>query len=265
VAACARWPKAAYPAVWSWVILAPTSSFLPIASAVGAEHRLYLSLAGPVVLVVVGAYALMGRLGWGRHKRWVGMALLLAVAVPLAWRTVQRNADYEHPVTLWQTVTDARPDNSRAHGRLARALRDVGRPDDAMVHYGRSLELRGDVPSVLIEAGSLLWASGEHDAAVEHFRRALDAEPDHAEAHYQLGRAHQFLRQTEEAAFHLGETLRIVPHHAKAHLNLGIVRGSQGRLDEAIHHFREALRYDPGLVVASKNLELALRRQGQAE
>jgi len=264
VAAFARWPKLAFPAAWTFVVLAPTSTLVPIATAVGAEHRMYLSLAGPVVLVVIGAHALMGRLGWGRHRRWAGMALLLVIAAPLAWRTVQRNADYAGPATLWQTVIDARPDNARAHGKLAQALRNAGRPDDAMIHFGRALELRGDDPEVLIAAGSLLLARGEQDDAMTYFRRALDSKPDHPEAHYNLAKAHQFRREVAEAEFHYLETLKSAPHHAKAHNNLGILLGSRGELDEAIQHFQEALRHSPGYVVARDNLEVALKRRAKA-
>ena len=47
--------QASYPTVWFFVILAPTSSFMPVQDLV-FEHRMYLPLAGLVVFVVLGLY-----------------------------------------------------------------------------------------------------------------------------------------------------------------------------------------------------------------
>ncbi|HEX6974309.1 MAG TPA: hypothetical protein VF147_07910, partial [Vicinamibacterales bacterium] len=46
-----------FAAAWFFVILAPTSSVLPIVTEVAAEHRLYLPLAGVVALAVLGVAA----------------------------------------------------------------------------------------------------------------------------------------------------------------------------------------------------------------
>ena len=52
-----RW---SYPAAWFFAVLAPTSSFVPIADLV-FEHRMYLPLAGLVILVVLGGYVFLER------------------------------------------------------------------------------------------------------------------------------------------------------------------------------------------------------------
>ena len=41
--------------IWFFVVLAPTSSVIPVISQTGAEHRMYLPLAGIVSLTIVGA------------------------------------------------------------------------------------------------------------------------------------------------------------------------------------------------------------------
>src|SRR4029077_19247678 len=61
-----RLPLIAFWGAWFFLILAPTSSVLPI-SDLAFEHRMYLPLAAIVVLVVVGAHEalgwVLGRLG----------------------------------------------------------------------------------------------------------------------------------------------------------------------------------------------------------
>src|SRR5262249_10459492 len=56
-----RFPLVAFWGAWFFVILAPTSSILPIAD-LAFEHRMYLPLAAVVVLVVVGAHEAIGLL-----------------------------------------------------------------------------------------------------------------------------------------------------------------------------------------------------------
>ncbi len=51
-----RRPQVGFLGAWCFITLSPTSSFVPIATEVGAERRMYLPLAGLVVLVVLCAY-----------------------------------------------------------------------------------------------------------------------------------------------------------------------------------------------------------------
>lgn len=50
-----RHPRLAYPGLWFFILLAPSSSVVPIAEEWAAERRVYLALAGPLALVCVAA------------------------------------------------------------------------------------------------------------------------------------------------------------------------------------------------------------------
>ena len=54
---------------WVFVILSPSSSFVPIVTEIAAEHRMYLPLAGVVALVAVGGWELARVRGSGRWRR----------------------------------------------------------------------------------------------------------------------------------------------------------------------------------------------------
>ena len=53
---------------WCFLILAPTSSILPIGIEIATERRMYLPLAGLVVLCVASAYWVTRRSG--SERRW---------------------------------------------------------------------------------------------------------------------------------------------------------------------------------------------------
>jgi len=256
-----RRPRSGFALVWLFVILAPTSSVVPIITEVGAERRMYLALAGPLALLTVGVWLLLRRRNAGR----IGVALLLVVATLLAGGTLLRNRDYESPSSIWQTAVLARPQNHRAHGNLGKALQQDGRPDEALTHYRRALDLEPDYAEGLNNLGSAFQVLGQTDEAISSFHRAIEVRPGYVNAHYNLATALQSVRRFDEAVTHYRRALQLTPGYARAHNNLGTALGSQGKLDEAILHFREALQLDPGYVEARKNLDLALQRSGRTE
>lgn len=114
----------AFAGAWFFLILAPSSSLLPIVTEVAAEHRMYLPLAAPITCVVLGVYLGAGTL----RKRWrlvdrhlssragwvAGAAATLAVVLALGSTTRARNGDYESDVRLWGDTVAKQPANMRA-------------------------------------------------------------------------------------------------------------------------------------------------------
>ena len=81
-----RRPEVGFLGVWFFLILAPTSSVMPIID-LAVEHRMYLSLAAVVTLIVLGVYRLAPLIlpslrDNERAARWAGV---VAVAVIAAW------------------------------------------------------------------------------------------------------------------------------------------------------------------------------------
>src|SRR5262249_9300351 len=64
--------RLAYLATWVFVTLAPTSSFVPIATEVGAERRMYLPMIAIAVLAVLGLKAVLGS-----RAQWAGVLAAL--------------------------------------------------------------------------------------------------------------------------------------------------------------------------------------------
>ena len=87
-----RRPRLAFLGAWFFLVLAPTSSIIPIQD-VAFEHRMYLPLAGVVVLVVIAGDRALGfilndSVGASRRRKVVpgGLVLLgLMVAVGFVW------------------------------------------------------------------------------------------------------------------------------------------------------------------------------------
>jgi hypothetical protein len=161
-------PKIGFLGVWFFITLAPTSSFVPIATEVGAERRMYLPLAAMVVLIVMCAALLWERsrlnvrlkadatsgTAGGRSVRLplddargrqpdgtslAGFALLAVVTAALATGTVLRNGEYSSAVSLAPHGRDRWP-TARAQHWLGAELMAAEAHGEGMTNLRQALD-----------------------------------------------------------------------------------------------------------------------------
>lgn len=141
-------PWVGFLGMWFFVILAPSSSVLPIFTEVAAEHRMYLPLVAVVALVVVGGWVTMSRCVAGA---WIAGVLVTILLAALSARTFLRNAEYENPEAIWTDNVIERPLNPRAHFNLGYTLMGLGRPGEAEREFQTALDLEPDYVAALRE------------------------------------------------------------------------------------------------------------------
>jgi tetratricopeptide (TPR) repeat protein len=246
-------PAIGFAGAWFFVILAPTSSVVPLALQPMGEHRVYLSLASVVASVVLGLYSLIGRRS---------LVVFAAVAVGLGWLTIQRNRDYGSELAIWSDTVAKRPDNAWARSNLGTVLQEIpGRLPDAVAEYEAALQIDPALAATHYNLGlALARLPGRLPDAITEYRAALRMDPDLAEAHCSLGRA---LLTTKgglvEAIAEFTAALRIKPDYVSAHINLGSALAEiPGRLPEAIAQYGAALKIDPASFEAHCDLGDAL-------
>ncbi|HUR58905.1 MAG TPA: tetratricopeptide repeat protein [Opitutaceae bacterium] len=253
--AVVRRPMAGFLGACFLLILAPTSSFIPIVQQPVAESRAYLPLAAVMVLLVTGGY----RLARGRIlPAGIGAA---AIALALGGCTFRRNDAYRSEIFLWTDTYTKRVSNVRAPGNLGAALLRAGQTAEAVPFLEAAL--RGDPHYA--DAGNNLGLAlarlGRFDEAIAQFQSALRLRP-RADTHYNLGEALARAGRNEEAIVQFESALRRNPLHAKAHNNLGVVLLSLGRTAAALDHDRAAVELDPAFAEAHYNLGNALATSG---
>lgn len=234
-----------------FLLLAPSSSFVPVATQTMAEHRMYLALVPLVALVSCGVRLLP-------VPRGVCAGVAVLGIVSLAAATVARNGVYLSELALWSDTARKRPDNPRAQHNLGRALREAGEMEQAAAAFRRSIALQPDHAFAHFGLGAILASRAEWEEAKKHLRAAVAAEPHYAVAHLALG--HVLVRTGErEAAMAAYEAaLKLGAPSAEAHFALGNLLARARRIDEAMMHYRAALEIDPEDVGARNNLANAL-------
>lgn len=183
-----RWPRLGFLGLSFFLILAPTSSIMPIAD-LAFEHRMYLPLAPIIVLVVLNAAWLLHRVPLSnRHRQLLGGVALVAVLGLLTARTIARNVDYCHPERLWTKNIAATPHHGRPYRLLALHLRQAGKTDEAKTALQQSLQLEPNDYKTWVEYGGLCFQERDYDRALELYRQAISVEPRCGPAYGNIGR-----------------------------------------------------------------------------
>ena len=243
-----RKPVAGFLGAWFFIILAPSSSVVPIVTQTMAEHRMYLPLAGVVALGVCGVYTVVGRRS---------TAVFLVLAAVFGVLTTQRNADYRSELSIWSKTVAQCPDNYRARNTLADVLVRLGRDREAIGHCETAVRLNPRYAVAYNTLGNALANTGHPAEAIIQYEKALQLEPGFVEAHSNLGNLFLTIPgRLPEAVAHFEMALRIRPDFAAIHFNLGnALLSLPERRQEAIGHFQTALRLEPGLQPARQMLE----------
>ncbi|HEY1793167.1 MAG TPA: tetratricopeptide repeat protein [Opitutaceae bacterium] len=272
-----------------FIILAPSSSIVPVASEPMAEHRMYLPLAAVAALVVVAALKWLGR---------PGIVALGAAALALGWATFERNQLYLSDIYLWQDTADKVPGSYRAHNNLGIALAAADRSSEAIAQYEDVLRIdpslaeahsnlanelsktpagAREAESQYLEAirlkpdyeparkgyASLLESGGRTAEALAEANDAVRLRPGDADAHIVLALALAAGGNLDGAVSQGAMAVAMNPASAKAHDNFGrILTGVPGRIQDAISECETAVRLAPKSAEAHNNLGSALGRAG---
>ncbi|MGE0451655.1 MAG: tetratricopeptide repeat protein [Vicinamibacterales bacterium] len=262
---------AASMAAWWWscpvgflataffVLLAPTSSIVPIATEAGAERRMYLPLAALLALAVLGAVRLLDQYAAETRRRTAGGAIAAAACVALLALTIQRNGEYASGVGIWQSVVDRWP-HGRALHNLGVQLTAAGRRDEAIAAYERALPESADAHYALAFERQ---ADRRYEEAAELYASFIRMKPDDVNvlrAYHQIGRTRMAQGRYEQAVAAFGEVLARKPDDPDALGGMADSLLASERLPDAVAAYQRYLQVRPSNAAARFNLGIALAR-----
>jgi tetratricopeptide (TPR) repeat protein len=278
-----RWRPLAFLGAWFFLILAPSSSVVPIATEIAAERRVYLASAAILTLIAIGVVRAAAAFGprppsrptWARPTPWVAAGFLI-----LALVTFRRSQLYANPEALYRGSIALTPDNPRAYGNLAALLEtdptrrpeavalyrqalavdpryvfalqslalmamEERRFDEARTLYERILEIDRDNPDVLARLAMAVAAVDGPATAIPLIERAARERSD-PRIHADLGRLYAADGRLDEAIASLSRAQQLGASDPGTNAYLGWVLVAAGRLTEAIPRLEDAVRAQPG-------------------
>jgi tetratricopeptide (TPR) repeat protein len=246
-----KFPLASYGFLAFLILLAPTSSVLPIRDPI-ADRRIYFAMFG---LLLVAADIV-------RHIRVSRVvlsaacgALLLAAAIG----THARAELWSSELALWQDVETKSPDKPRMRFQLANAYFNTGDCARAVDEFGKTAKYTPDGYSrynLLLDWGLALDCAGQPDLALDKFREAAGLEKT-AHVYSQMAKVYGERRQWNEALDALETAQKIDLSFAPTYAYRGIIYVNTGRCLDAVQEFQRALAFDPSLEPAKQGLAQA--------
>jgi Flp pilus assembly protein TadD len=264
-----RWGGLAFSGAWFFLILAPTSSVLPIVTEIAAERRLYLPLAAVVVIAIVA----VDQLG----RRWMSGGLspngrrVLAVAgagavLLLAALTSRRSALYRDPEAMWRDAIAKVPDNGRAWNNLGVILANLPDPErdaaDSAYHVAATLD--PTLVSALLNVAMSDYSHGRLAVADSEFRWLLAVEPGNDTAVGGLASV-ALARRDTAAALPWLEQLTARPANEPLLLGLAQIYLARGQDADAAAVLQRMLRADSARVDVNSSLGGLLLQEGKAD
>jgi Tfp pilus assembly protein PilF len=240
-------PILSFAILWMFLVLAPTSSIVPIAD-VAVERRMYLPLAGLVFLGATAAWNLSGWLQRGQTPWRAVVTYAALVAVPLvafSQLTYARATLWGDALALHEDGVRKEPGNPRIRLNLGVTYLNSGTLDQAEIH---------------LKEAKRLYDAGE---SIHAFRRIG------AFIHYNLGAVLFLRRHYDEAVPQLkralelgGEYLALRP---MAYFLLARIAVEQGDYSLAIPRYEEAIKHNGNITGWYVDLALAQVNNGQPD
>ena len=208
-------PQAAFLGLSVFLILAPSSSLIPVVTEIMAEHRMYLPGAFVISIVVLLVDRLLGAV---RAPRIAAVLLAVIPLAPLLLVTRAQNARYDDAVGMLRHNVKWTPDNYRAHYNL----------------------------------GYQLSRRGEYNEARESLFRAIRIDPSYAPAHRELSYVSIYTGSTSDALEHIDRALALKPDDALNLVAKGAFLAIAGRPQDGMTWLDKALASNPGFPEALK-------------
>lgn len=246
-----RYPVASFGWFVFLILIAPTSSFVPIRDLL-VERRLYLPFVG---LALIACEFL-------RHWRTSRTALVItltAVVGAFAVAAYQRNQVWSDPVALWKDTADKSPNKSRPRFQLAYAYYSESRCAEAAAEYEKAARLGKPDYSLYVDWALALDCAQRPDAALERLRQAVALEKT-AHAYALIGMVHAKQNRRPDAIAALNEAERLDPRFEQTYVYRGNVYLLESDFAKAEADFRRALELNPADPAARNGLQMAQSR-----
>lgn len=246
---------------WLWFLgtLIPVIGLVKVGNFAMADRYTYIPLVGLFIIAAWGLPQLVARLSF--KKVWLTPLVILLIVVLMAL-TQQQVSYWKNSITLFEHALEVTSDNYMAHNGLGVALKNDGRPNEAISHYLKAIRIKPDFEEAHNNLGFVLLRKKENQRAIKHFLKALKIKPDYAAAHSNLGVALEKEGRIDEAISHFSKALGIQPDPA-SYNNLGFALFGKGDVKGAVDNYLKALSIRPDYVDARYNLGIALEQKGR--
>ncbi len=248
-----RWPLASFGVFVFLLLIAPTSSFIPIQDVM-QERRLYLPFIGLALICL----EFLRRLEW-KQRAMIETAVLLVLMI----LTYQRSQVWASPMALWQDAVEKSPQKVRPRFQLAEVYYDQKNFAEAARNYELATRLGPPDYRLLVNYGLALDQSGDHQKALQKLEEASQLEVD-PEVWTLIAQVYGEQKKFPDALRALDMAQNIDPLFEMTSAIRGNIYEIQGKLNEAADEYRRTLFIDPYNEAVQEALKRVQRKGAQS-
>jgi hypothetical protein len=212
-----RWPLASFGIFAFLLLIAPTSSVIPLRDVV-AEHRMYLPLLGLVLLCLEPLRMLP-------ISRLVGIGAV--VLVTCAAMNYRRNELWSSPIAIWQDTSKKSPAKVRPRSQLGTAYYEMGQCAPAAQNFAAAARLGRPTVALLVDLGVALGCSGHGEDGLEVLANVQRVNPNFDMVYVYRGNIYSVLGDKRSAVDQYQHALALNPGNGTARALLQRVQAAQ--------------------------------------
>jgi len=231
-----RFPLASYGWFVWLLLLAPTSSFVPIRDPM-AERRMYLPFIGLLFITV----ELLRRWKISRNALVAALGLVLIVEGVL---TYERNLLWGNAVDIWKDSVSKSPTKYRPRYQLAFVEYQAGICADAVEQYQQAAAIERPRHDLLLDWALAYDCAGNPQQAIAKLQQAAALEPS-AHTYSQIGMEFGKMGKYPEALAALETAQQRDPRFAMTYFYIGNIHALQGNQSQAVADYQHVLALDP--------------------
>ncbi len=232
---------------WLWFLgtLAPVIGIVQVGRQAWAGRYAYFPLWG---LFVIGVWLASEAATWISVSQFTQVLVASAVLLGYCVTTRTQIGYWRDSYSLFAHaihVTDANP---IAEANLGSALMEMRRPDLALTHLERAIQLMPTLSTAHYDLGTLLQRQNEIARAQREYELALRYGLDEREAaqtHNNLGVLFNQLGRQDDAVAEFTEAIVLNPYEQNSLVGRGLIEREKGNLDAALQDFSRAAQVAP--------------------
>jgi len=157
------------------------------------------------------------------------------------------------------------PTSADAHNNRGAALRELGRPHEALSSYTQAIMLKPDSADAYFNRAAVWRDLGRAAEAVADYDRAIELKPGNAAAHFNRGNARRDLGNREAALEDYDRAIALKPDFAEAFNNRAKIERDLGRFGDALASYNAAIGLRPDFAESHNNRASVLRNLERPE
>ena len=184
----------------------------------------------------------------------------------------EQSKNLEGAIQTYQKAIDVDTAYAPAAMSLGYAYSRIGEPGKAAVEMQKYIRLAPEAADPHASYADILVYMGRYDEALEQYRKSLALKPDYWYAVREIGRIYETMGRLKEAEEQFRASLKMVPQNRQVEgthaTQDGLLSIDRGNYEEAVRRFQEALAIDSSNLDAARGMVISfgkLKRFGEAD